>query len=44
MNVTYLMKLKADRELTKILRTHAAVGVIGHGLLRGAGLGGLKRG
>ncbi|HEF0076955.1 MULTISPECIES: acidic protein MsyB [Citrobacter] len=27
-------------QLTKILRTHAAVSVIGHGLLRGAGLGG----
>lgn len=27
-------------QLTRILRTHAAVSVIGHGLLRGAGLGG----
>ncbi|MES3501150.1 acidic protein MsyB [Citrobacter portucalensis] len=27
-------------QLSKILRTHAAVSVIGHGLLRGAGLGG----
>lgn len=27
-------------QLTQILRTHAAVSVIGHGLLRGAGLGG----
>ena len=27
-------------QLTKILRTHATVSVIGHGLLRGAGLGG----
>lgn len=29
-----------DARLTKILRTHAAVSVIGHGLVRGAGLGG----
>ncbi|MNB69162.1 hypothetical protein D3C76_1208870 [compost metagenome] len=27
-------------QLSKILRTHAAIGVIGHGLVRGAGLGG----
>lgn len=29
-----------DERLTAILRTHAAVSVIGHGLVRGAGLGG----
>ena len=29
-----------EARLTKILRTHAAVSVIGHGLVRGAGLGG----
>ncbi|WP_284698254.1 ubiquinol-cytochrome C chaperone family protein, partial [Shigella flexneri] len=27
-------------QLTRILRTHAAMSVLGHGLLRGAGLGG----
>jgi uncharacterized protein YaaW (UPF0174 family) len=27
-------------QLSKILRTHAAISVIGHGLVRGAGLGG----
>lgn len=27
-------------QLSKILRTHAAISVVGHGLLRGAGLGG----
>ena len=26
-------------QLTRILRTHAAMSVLGHGLLRGAGLG-----
>lgn len=29
-----------SRQLTRILRTHAAMSVLGHGLLRGAGLGG----
>lgn len=29
-----------ETQLPKILRTHAAVSVIGHGLIRGAGLGG----
>lgn len=32
--------LLLDERLTAILRTHAAVSVIGHGLVRGAGLGG----
>lgn len=27
-------------QLTRILRTHAAMSILGHGLLRGAGLGG----
>jgi len=27
-------------QLSKILRTHAAISVVGHGLIRGAGLGG----
>lgn len=27
-------------QLTRILRTHAVMSVLGHGLLRGAGLGG----
>lgn len=31
--------LLLDERLTAILRTHAAVSVIGHGLVRGAGLG-----
>ena len=34
--VTHLLEIR----LAKILRTHAAVSVIGHGLVRGAGLGG----
>ncbi|WP_368749846.1 acidic protein MsyB [Klebsiella aerogenes] len=29
-----------SRQLSKILRTHAAISVVGHSLLRGAGLGG----
>ena len=32
--------LLLDERLTAILRIHAAVSVIGHGLVRGAGLGG----
>ncbi len=32
--------LLLDERLTAILRTHAAVSVIGHGPVRGAGLGG----
>ena len=34
--VNHLLEIR----LAKILRTHAAVSVIGHGLVRGAGLGG----
>ncbi len=30
----------AFQPMTRILRTHAAMSVLGHGLLRGAGLGG----
>ena len=37
--VTHLLEIR----LAKILRTHAAVSVIGHGLVRGAGLGGPPR-
>ncbi len=34
--------LLLDERLTAILRTHAAVSVIGHGLVRGAGLNSVK--